>query len=158
MLRAPVQPLMFKLKLPIPTSTSHVGSIHPASVVHARGTHSTAAKHVDPNHSASVVHVGGARPTSTSHVGPSLSASVSHAEGSLSASTSHAGGSLSASVVHAEDNPSATVGHVDTVEKTNHSKHKHKFPCKLCEGDHLTYKCPSIAEVRRVWFHGHPVF
>src|SRR5713101_8388922 len=33
-----------------------------------------------------------------------------------------------------------------------------KFPCKLCEGDHLTYKCPSIAEVRRVWLHGHPVF
>ena len=29
---------------------------------------------------------------------------------------------------------------------------------KLCEGDHLTYKFPSIMEVQRVWFHGHPVF
>ena len=48
--------------------------------------------------------------------------------------------------------------HQNTVEKTNHSKHKPKFSCKLCEGDHLTYKCPSIAEVRRVWFHGHLVF
>ena len=44
------------------------------------------------------------------------------------------------------------------IEKTTHSKHKPKFPCKLCEGDHLTYKCPSIAKVQRVWFHGHPVF
>ena len=76
------------------------------------------------------------QPTSLSQVGPSPSASASHA-----------GGSLSASVVHAEDNPSATVSHVDTVEKTTHSKHKPKFPCKLCEGDHLTYKCPSIEEV-----------
>ena len=105
-------------------------------ISHAGGTHSTAAKPIDP-----------ARPTSTSHVGPSLSAS-----------TSHAGGSLSASVVHAEDNPSATVSHVDTVEKTNRSKHKPKFPCKLCEGDRLTYKCPSIVDVGRVWFHDHPVF
>ena len=102
-------------------------------MVHAGGTHSTAAKHVDPNHSASVVHVGGARPTSASHVGPSLSAS-----------TSHAGGSLSTSVVHAKENPSATASHVDTIEKTNHSKHKPKFPCNLCEGDPLTYKCPSV--------------
>ena len=97
--------------------------------------------------SAYVVHVGGARPTSASHVGPSLSASVGHV-----------GGSLLASVVHAEDNPSATASHVDTIEKTTRSKHKLKFPCKLCEGDHLTYKFPSIAEVRRVWIHGHPVF
>ena len=50
------------------------------------------------------------------------------------------------------------MSHVDTIEKSNHSKHKPKFPCKLCEGDHLTYKCPSIEEVRRVWAHGHPVF
>ena len=55
-------------------------------MVHARGTHSTAAKHVDPNHSTYVVHVGGAHPTSAGHVGPSLSASASHAGGSLSAS------------------------------------------------------------------------
>ena len=50
------------------------------------------------------------------------------------------------------------LSHVDTVEKTTRSKHKPKFPCKLCEGDHLTYKFPSIVEVRRVWFHGHPIF
>ena len=62
------------------------------------------------------------------------------------------------SVVHDEDNSSATVSHVDTVEKTTLSKHKPKFPCKLCEGDHLSYKCPSIEEVRRFWFHGHPIF
>ena len=61
-------------------------------------------------------------------------------------------------MVHAGDNPSATTSHVDTVEKTTHSKHKPKFPCKLCEGDHLTYKCPFIPEVRRVSTHGHPVF
>ena len=42
--------------------------------------------------------------------------------------------------------------------ETTRSKHKPKFPCKLCEGDHLTYKCPSIVEVWRVWFHGHPIF
>ena len=87
------------------------------------------------------------QPASLSHVGPSLSTSAGHA-----------GGNLSASIVHAEDNPSTTVSHVDTVENTTRSKHKPKFPCKLCEGDHLTYKCPSIAEVRRVWFNGHPVF
>ena len=138
---------IIQVEPPHPSSTSHVGSIHPASMVHAGGTHSTVAKHVDPNHSAFVVHVDGACPTSTSHVGPSLSASASLA-----------GGSLSASMVHDGDNPSATASHVDTVEKTTRSKHKPKFPCKLCEGDHLTYKFPSIVEVRRDWFHGHPVF
>ena len=116
-------------------------------MVHAGGTHSTAAKHVDPNHSTFVFHVGGAHPTSAGHVGSSLLASASHV-----------GGRLSASVVHAKDNISATMSHVDTVEKTTRSKHKPKFPCKLCEGDHLTYKCPSIAEVQRVWLHGHPIF
>ena len=115
-------------------------------MVHAGGTHSTATKYVDHNHLAFVFHAIGAHPTSAGHVGPSLSAF-----------DSHAGGSLLASVVHAEDNPSATAIHVDNVEKTNHSKHKPKFPCKICEGDHLTYKCPSIEEVRRVWFHGHPI-
>ena len=39
------------------------------------------------------------------------------------------------------------------VQKTSPS-----FLVKLCEGGHLTYKCLSIAEVRRVWFHGHLVF
>ena len=116
-------------------------------MVHAGGTHSTAAKHVDPNHSASVLHACGARPTSTSHVGPNISSSIGHARGSLSTSASHAGGSLSASVVHAEDNSLATASHVDIVEKTTRSKHKPKFPCKLHEGDHLTYLCPGIAEV-----------
>ena len=95
---------------------------------------------------------------SLSQVGPSHPASVVHAGGKLSASVGHARGSLAAFVVHAEDNPSATASHVDTIEKTNYSKQKPKFPCKLCEGDHLTYKCSSIVEVRRVWFHGHLVF
>ena len=26
------------------------------------------------------------------------------------------------------------------------SKHKAKFPCKLCKDDHLTYLCPRIDE------------
>ena len=61
-------------------------------------------------------------------------------------------------MVHAEDNLLATVSHVDTIENTTRSKHKPKFPCKLCEGDHLTYKFPYIVEVQRVLFHGHPIF
>ena len=106
----------------------------------------------------SASHVGPSLSASASHAGGSLSASASHAGGSLSASASHAGGSLSTSMVHAKDNPSTTASHVDAVENTTYSKHKPKFPCKLCEGDHLTYKFPSIAKVRRVWIHGHPVF
>ena len=61
-------------------------------------------------------------------------------------------------MVHTGDNLLATASHVDIVEKTIRSKHKPKFPCRICEGDHLTYQCPSISEVRRVWFQGHPIF
>ena len=51
----------------------------------------------------------------------------------------HAGGKLSASIGHAKRKQSATTSHVDTIEKTSHSKCKLKFPCKLCKGDHLTH-------------------
>ena len=46
---------------------------------------------------------------------------------------------LLASVVYAERKRPATASHVDTIEKTGHSKCKLKFPCKLYEGDHLTH-------------------
>ena len=59
----------------------------------------------------------------------------------------HTGGKLSTSVDHVERKQSTTTIHVDTVEKNGRSKCKLKFPCKLCEGDHLTHQCPAIAEV-----------
>ena len=38
------------------------------------------------------------------------------------------------------------------LRKHGRLKCKLKFPCKLCEGDHLAHQCPTIAKVRRVWF------
>ena len=80
------------------------------------------------------------QPASLSQVGPSHPASGVHA-----------GGKLSASIGHAKSKQSATASHVDIVEKTGHLKCKLNFPCMLCEGDHLTHKCPAITEVQRVW-------
>ena len=76
------------------------------------------------------------QPTSLSQVGPSHPASVVHARVKLLAS-----------VGHVESKQSATASHVDTVEKNGRSKCKLKFPCMLCEGDHLTHKHLAIAEV-----------
>ena len=80
------------------------------------------------------------KPASLNEVGPSHLASVVHA-----------GGKLLASAGHAKRKQSATASHVDIVEKTGRLKCKLKFPCILCEGDHLTHLCPAIPEVRRVW-------
>ena len=63
----------------------------------------------------------------------------------------HAGGKILASVGHAKSKQSSIASHVDTIEKTGRSKCKLKFPCKLCEGDHLTHQCLAIIEVQRVW-------
>ena len=80
------------------------------------------------------------QPTYLSQVGPSHPASVVHA-----------GGKISSSAGHVKRKQSSTASHVDTIDKTGRSKCKLKFPCMLCEGDHLTHKCPAITEVRRVW-------
>ena len=37
--------------------------------------------------------------------------------------------------------------HVDTVEKTKPPKLKPKFPCNLCEVDHLTHQFLGIEDV-----------
>ena len=68
------------------------------------------------------------QPTSLSQVGPSHSTSGGHA-----------GGKISTSLGHVESKQSATSSHVDTIEKMGHLKCTLKFPCKLCEGDHLTH-------------------
>ena len=80
------------------------------------------------------------QPTSLSQVGPNHPAFGGQARGKISAS-----------VAHVESKQSTISSHVDTVDKTGCSKFKLKFPCMLCEGDHLTHKCPAIVEVRRVW-------
>ena len=80
------------------------------------------------------------QPASLSQVGPSHPAS-----------DGHVGGKLSAFVGHVERKQSATTSHVDNVEKTGRLKCKLKFPCKLCEGDHLTHRFPTIIEMQRVW-------
>ena len=51
---------------------------------------------------------------------------------------------------HVGGKQSATTSHVGTVEKIGRLKGKIKFPCKLCEGDHLTHQCSAIAKVQRV--------
>ena len=59
-------------------------------------------------------------------------------------------------MVHAEDNLSATASHVDTVEKTTHSKHKPKFPCKLCEGRDYVYAMQAVVSTFfRVMYFNH---
>ena len=74
-------------------------------------------------------------------------ASLSQVGPSHPASDGHVGGKLSAFVGHAERKHSTTASHVDTVEKIGRLKCKLKFPCNLCEGDHITHQCPTIAGV-----------
>ena len=54
-------------------------------------------------------------------------------------------------VGHANRKQSSTTSHVDIIEKTGRLKCKLKFPCNLCEGDHLTHQCLAITELGRVW-------
>lgn len=38
--------------------------------------------------------------------------------------------------------------HIDVGESKKESKKKVKFPCKLCNGDHLTHLCPNILDAQ----------
>jgi hypothetical protein len=65
-------------------------------------------------------------------------------------SASHVGDQHLASASHVGSNPPATASHVggiDTVEKPRCIGCKPKFPCNICEGDHLTHLCPAIQVV-----------
>jgi hypothetical protein len=42
-------------------------------------------------------------------------------------------------------------GGIDSVEKPIWIRHRPKFPCNLCKGDHLTHLCPDIPEVQILW-------
>ena len=80
------------------------------------------------------------------------STTVSHVENMSLISASHINDKSPVPVSHTGDTRSATASHaegVDIVDKPN--KQKLKFPCKFCEGDHLTYLCPVLPEVQKVW-------
>ena len=60
-----------------PASVVHAGGTHPTSVGHVGFEHSTSASQVDLHHPASIFHAGGTDPTSTNHVGSKHSPSAS---------------------------------------------------------------------------------
>jgi len=56
---------------------------------------------------------------------------------------------------------STTHDHVENTPSTSESevsgqKENHKFPCKLCEGDHAVHRCPFLDEAKRV-LDDHPI-
>jgi hypothetical protein len=43
------------------------------------------------------------------------------------------------------------VGGIRTVEKPRRVRHKPKFLCKICEGEHLTCLCPATIGITEEW-------
>jgi hypothetical protein len=144
----------------LPSSTSscegqpHTGIISPTSVSHVGDGSTTSASHVEDQQPATASHAGGTSlvisshtahtsPTSASHVGDSSPTSASHVGDFLLASASHAGSMSPATASHA--------GGIHMIEKPRCVRHKPKFLCRLCKGDHLTHLCPATVVVQEAW-------
>jgi hypothetical protein len=118
---------------------SHTSISSPSSVDHVGDLSKTFVTHVDDKKPITAIHVGGKSPVTSSHIGKMSPTSESHVGDQRLASTIHVGRIPLDSTSHD--------GGIDTVEKPIRIGHKPKFPCNICEGDHLTHQCPEIQVV-----------
>jgi hypothetical protein len=54
-------------------------------------------------------------------------------------------------VIHAENMSPVVVNNVGGIEKPRRLRHKPKFLCRTCEGDHLNRLCPGTAGILEAW-------
>jgi hypothetical protein len=67
------------------------------------------------------------------------------------------GGKLPTTAGHVGSNQPAIVHHVGSVynvKKSTKTHRKPKFPCNICNGDHLLKDFPGIPKVVEVWYEG----
>jgi hypothetical protein len=112
---------------------SHVEDLQPTTTSHAGGTSLVTASHTAHTTPTSTSHVGDPSPTSVGHVGYLLLAFASHARSMSPTTASYDGG-------------------IHTIEKPRHFRHKARFLCRTCEGNHLTRLCPATIRILEDWF------
>jgi hypothetical protein len=89
-------------------------------------------KHTDIISPTLANHTGDSSPTFVHHVGDEPPVSASYAK------------SMSPTIVN-------DVGGIHIIDKPRHVRHKPKFLCRLCKGDHLTYLCSTTVVVQEAW-------
>jgi hypothetical protein len=111
----------------IPVTVSHIGAPSPTFASHVGDESTTSTSLVDNLHLTTASHVGGTTLIDTSHINFTYPTFVGY--DSLTSTS------------HVDSMPPTLVNNTGGIEKPRCLRHKPKFLCRNCEGDHLTRLC-----------------
>jgi hypothetical protein len=127
-----------------PITASQTAAPSPTIAIHVRYWSKTSASHVEDPQIIATIHVGGITPVTTSHIDVTSPSFVHHMGDDSPAFSSHTE-SMSPAIVN-------DVGGTHMIEKLRHLRHKPKFLCRNCKGNHLTRLCPATVGIPEAWF------
>jgi len=119
-----------------PVTSSHNGAPSPTSASNVGDESTTSVSHVDNPHPSIASYVGGTTLVTTSLINVTFPTSIHHV-----------GDASLASSCFIEIMSPAIVNNIGVIEKPQRLRHKPKFLCRTCKGDHLTHLCLAIAEI-----------